>query len=218
VARFASLSDGTYSVLPDTVSLEARKKVLQRQLRHKKKFSSNWKKLQARMAKVVQRITNIRMNHGHQFTNTLTKNHGVVFSGDLAVKNMSASAAGTWEKPGKRVKRKSGLNRVILAQGWGEVSRQLGYKMQWRGGLHVVVPERNTSRTCLCCGQVSAENRRTQAEFVCVLCSLAANADFVGAVNSREAGYVLLACSQPSREVSASCQEPTEAILAQKCA
>ena len=218
VARFASMSDGSHSALPATALLEARKKFLQRQLRRKTKFSSNWKKLQAKIARVVQRITSIRNNHRHQFTNTLTKNHGVVFSGDLSVKNMSASAAGTVANPGKNVKQKSGLNRAILAQGWGEVNRQLAYKMQWRGGLHVLVPERNTSRTCLCCGHVSAENRQTQAEFVCVECGFAANADFVGAVNIREAGYALLACSQPSRDVSASCQEPTEAIGAQRCA
>jgi putative transposase len=218
VARFASMSDGTYRVLPDTVSLEARKRFLQRQLRHKTKFSSNWKKLQARIAKVVQRITDIRNNHRHQFTNTLTKNHGVVFSGDLSVKSMSVSAVGTVEKPGKNVEAKSGLNREILAQGWGGVNRQLAYKMQWRGGLHVLVPERNTSRTCLCCGHVSADNRKTQANFLCVECGFSANADFVGAVNIREAGCALLACSQPSREVNASCQEPTEAIEAQRCA
>jgi|SRR5271156_585316 len=218
VAQFASMSDGTHSALPDTASLDARKKFLQRQLRHKTKFSSNWKKLQAKIAKVGQRITNIRKNHRHQFTNAITKNHGVVFSGDLAVKSMSASAAGTLANPGKNVKQKSGLNRSILAQGWGEVNRQLTYKMQWRGGLHVLVPERNTSRTCLCCGHVSAENRKTQAEFICVECGFAANADFVGAVNIREAGLALLACSQPSREVSAPCQEPTEAIEVQQCA
>jgi putative transposase len=218
VVQFASMSDGTHSVLPSTAAFEARKKFLQRQLRHKTKFSNNWKKLQAKIAKVVQRITNIRNNHRHQFTNTLTKNHGVVFSGDLSVCNMSASAAGTVANPGKNVKQKSGLNREILAQGWGEVDRQLAYKMQWRGGLHVLVPERNTSRTCLSCGHVSAENRKTQAEFVCVECGFEAQADFVGAVNIREAGLALLACSQPSRDVSASCQEPTEATQVQKCA
>ena len=208
IVRFASMSDGTHSALPDTASLDARKKFLQRQLRHKKKFSGNWKKLQTKIAKVVRRITNIRMNHRHQFTNTLTKNHGVVFSGDLSVRNMSASAAGTIEKPGKNVKQKAGLNRAILAQGWGEVNRQLCYKMQWRGGLHVLVPERNTSRTCLCCGHVSAENRKTQAEFVCVECGFMANADFVGALNIREAGYALLACPQPSREVARRARNP----------
>ena len=36
---------------------------------------------------------------------------------DLKVKNMSASAKGDIEKPGRNVKAKSGLNRAILDQG-----------------------------------------------------------------------------------------------------
>jgi hypothetical protein len=42
------------------------------------------------------------------------------------------------------------------------------------------------------CGHVSAENRKTQAKFVCVECGFSANADLVGAVNIKEAGLALL--------------------------
>ena len=37
---------------------------------------------------------------------------------DLQVRNMSRSAAGSTEKPGKNVRAKSGLNKSILDQGW----------------------------------------------------------------------------------------------------
>ncbi len=47
---------------------------------------------------------------------------------------------------------------------------------------------------------------------------LSAHADFVGAVNIKEAGLALLACSQPSPAARASCQEPTEATGVQSCA
>jgi len=72
----------------------------------------------------------------------------------------------------------------------------------------------NTSRKCPECGQVSAENRKSQAKFVCVECAFSAHADFVAAVNIREAGLASLACSQASSDVRASCQEPTEGIPA----
>ena len=61
-------------------------------------------------------------------------------------------------------------------------------------------------------GQVSADNRKTQAKFVCLKCGLSANADFISAVNIREAGLASLACAQPWHAVSASWQEPTEGI------
>lgn len=37
---------------------------------------------------------------------------------NLKISNMSKSAKGTIENPGKNVKAKSGLNRSILDQGW----------------------------------------------------------------------------------------------------
>jgi putative transposase len=48
---------------------------------------------------------------------------------DLQIRNMSRSAAGTPEKPGKNVRAKSGLNKSILDQGWFEFRRQLDYKL-----------------------------------------------------------------------------------------
>ena len=47
---------------------------------------------------------------------------------DLQVRNLSTSAAGTVEAPGRNVRAKSGLNRSILDQGWFEFRRQLDYK------------------------------------------------------------------------------------------
>jgi putative transposase len=81
------------------------------------------------------------------------------------------------------VQAKSGLNKSILDQGWGEFRRQLGYKMEWNGGTLLAVPPHNTSRTCPACGHLAAENRLTQAKFACVSCGYANHADVVGAIN-----------------------------------
>jgi putative transposase len=86
--------------------------------------------------------------------------------------------------------------------------------MLWRGGLLVVVPPQNTSRSCPECAHVSKDNRKTQAKFACVECGFSAPADFVAACNIKEAGLASLACSHPSGEVSPSWQEPSEGIAA----
>jgi putative transposase len=114
----------------------------------------------------------------------------------------------------KKVAQKSGLNRAILDASPFELRRQLEYKTQWQGGLLVAVAPQNTSRKCPECGYISAENRKSQAKFVCGGCAFSAHADFVSAVNIREAGLASLACSLSSGEVSPSCQEPTEGIPA----
>jgi putative transposase len=104
------------------------------------------------------------------------------------------SAAGTTEQPGKHVRAKSGLNKAILDQGWFEFRRQLDYKLAWAGGHLIVVPPQNTSRTCPACGHVSADNRQTQARFLCVECGFEENADLVGAINILRAGHARCAC------------------------
>ncbi len=94
----------------------------------KKKFSSNWKKVKAGIAKLHHRIANIRKDFLHQSSNDISKNHAVVFVEDLQVKNMSKSSKGTKDQPGKQVAQKSGLNRAILDGSPFELRRQLEYK------------------------------------------------------------------------------------------
>jgi putative transposase len=191
---------------------------LQRRLARKNKFSKNWRKAKARITKLHWKIANIRKDFVHQSSKDISKNHAVVFVEDLPVQNMSRSSQGTKAKPGKRVNQKSGLNRAILDASPFELRRQLEYKTQWSGGLLVAVPAQNTSRKCPECQHTAAENRKRQAKFVCVECGYSAHADYVGAVNIKEAGLALLACSQPSPEARASWQEPTEATRVQACA
>ena len=112
----------------------------------------------------------------------------MIYIEDLQVSNMSKSAKGTVEAPGKNVKQKSGLNRAILDQSWFAFRCQLDYKSQWQGGVLVAVPPHNTSRTCPCCGYTDKENRSTQAKFECVECGYTENADVVGAINILERG------------------------------
>ncbi len=214
ISRFATLSDGTfYAPLHSFKRHEAALRRVQRAMSRKTKFSNNWKKAKARVQKIHSRIGNARRDYLHKTTTTISQNHAMVCIEDLQVRNMSRSAAGSTEKPGKNVRAKSGLNKAILDQGWAEFRRQLDYKLAWNGGHLVAVPPQNTSRTCPACGHVSAANRQTQARFECVECGFEDNADVVGAINVLRAGHARLACADTSPEVGASGQEPTEATV-----
>jgi putative transposase len=118
------------------------------------------------------------------------------------------------EQHGKRVKQKSGLNRSILDQGWGEFRRQLDYKVHWNGGILLAVPPQHTSQTCPACGNVSKANRQTQAKFLCVACGYENHADVVGAINILEWGYRLLARGESVQSDRSMKQEPTEVTQA----
>lgn len=197
VVRPVTLSTGKYFEPIDTYKkIRGRIAKLQQQLKNKTKFSKNWKRLQSRINKLYHKSANIRKNYLHQITSQISKNHAIVYVEDLQVENMTKSAKGTVENPGKNVKAKSGLNRAILDQGWGEFRRQLDYKLLWNGGYLIAVPPQNTSRTCPMCGHVSKENRQTQAKFVCVCCGFSENADVEGAMNVLKRGQLQLAAEK----------------------
>ena len=103
--------------------------VLQSRLEHKRKGSANWGKLQARISRVHVRTPNCRNDFLNKLSTRLSKSHAVVAVEALVVKHMSASVSGTVVELGKNVAQKSGLNRAILDQSWGEFRRQLRYKL-----------------------------------------------------------------------------------------
>ena len=195
VKRFATLSNGDF-VEPLNAFKQEQEKLakLQRKLVRQKKGSRNSRKTKRKIVRLHRYIADSRRDFLHKTSTKIAKNHSVIYVEDLKVSNMSASASGTKESPGKNVRQKSGLNRSILDQGWYSFFRMLSYKLKQRGGKLIKVDPRNTSRTCPRCGLVSAENRKSQATFACIGCGFRSNADEVGAINVLRAGRARLAC------------------------
>lgn len=227
VVRFATLSDGTHiEPMASFKRHELRLARYQRRMSRKVKGSRNWHKARRKVQRLHSRIADVRQDFLHKTSSRIADAHAMVVLEDLQVRNMSRSAAGTQDAPGRSVRAKAGLNKAILDQGWAEFRRQLEYKMQWSGGELIAVDPRNTSRTCPECGHVAADNRKTQAEFRCVACGHSAHADVVGALNILARGHRAAACGEDvslakpraarpmvKRATSAK-QEPTEATRA----
>lgn len=191
--RFATLSNG--QVIRPANSFEKKQRRLkryQRMMARRVKFSHNWRKARAKVASIHRQIAHVRNDFLHQTTTAISQNHAIVVIEDLQVRNMAKSGAGSTENPGCQVKQKSGLNRSILDQGWGEWRRQLQYKQDWRGGRVLAVPAHHTSQECPHCGHVAASNRKTQALFLCVQCGYSGNADDVASINILSRGIRFL--------------------------
>ena len=184
-----------------SLNLSARKKLAQLGKAapfDKHQPSRRRRELKHRIQKLQQKIRNIRLDFRKKLAHTLAHEYGCVYAEDLRVKNMTASAKGTVDQPGQRVKQKSGLNRAILRVGFYELRQAIGWAQKKTGGELCLVDPRNTSRTCPHCGHVSADNRRTQARFHCVCCGFTANADTVGAINVMRKGRTKKAGEQSS--------------------
>ncbi|GAA3904834.1 RNA-guided endonuclease TnpB family protein [Halomonas cibimaris] len=193
IAKNMTLSDGTaFAGVRSFAAMQGRLATAQRKLKNKKRGSANWKKQRRKVSRIHQRIADVRRDYQHKATTTISNNHAMVAVEDLRVANMSKSARGTVAQPGRNVRQKAGLNRSILDQGWYEIRRQLEYKMSWTGGLFVAVAPHYTSQTCPACLYKSADNRKTQAAFLCTHCGFAENADVVGAINVLHRGLDLL--------------------------
>jgi len=211
VTRFATLSDGSF-IAPLNSFKKHRQRLAnaQRAMARKRKFSNNWRKEKTKVQRIYVRIGNARRDFLHKTSTTISQNHAIVCLEDLRVLDMSRSAAGSADTPGRNVRAKSGLNRGILDQGWGEFRRQLEYNQAWRGGQVLAVPPRNTSRSCPICTHVSAHNRLNQTRFSCVNCGFEQNADVVGALNVLAAEHAVLACGGTVRMGRPVKQEPAE--------
>jgi putative transposase len=158
-----------------------------KQLSRKKKGSNNRFKAKQKLAKINLKIANKRKDFLHKLSTKYSENQAIVVE-DLKIKNMSKSAKGTTETPGKNVKAKSGLNRVITQQSWGMFFEMLEYKLKRNGGELIKVNPKFTSQTCPKCGYISKENRLSQSKFVCQKCNYSNNADIVGALNILDRG------------------------------
>ena len=195
VKLFAALSDGTVlESLRLHERFEAKLAKLQRKLARKEKRSRNRDRLVVRIQRLYRRIANVRKDFLHKASTMICKNHATVVVEDLRIKNMTKSAKGTLEEPGRNVKAKAGMNRSILSEGWGMFVRMLRYKLERLGGRLIIVPPQYTSQACSRCGFVDAGNRRTQAKFRCLKCGLELNADFNAALNILAAGLAVTAC------------------------
>ncbi|EKD40815.1 MAG: transposase, IS605 OrfB, partial [uncultured bacterium] len=208
-----TLSDGSFlEPLNSFKRIEKRLAREQRKLARKQKFSANWHKQKARISRLHIRIADVRNDFLHKASTMVSKNHAIVVLEDLRIRNMSASAKGTVEAPGRNVRVKARLNKAILDQGWYEFRRQLEYKQAWRGGVVIAIPPQYTSQICPACGSISRENRKSQAKFLCIGCGFQRHADLVAANNILAAGLAVSACGESAQSGRSLKQEPTEGL------
>lgn len=186
VNKLVTCSDGTiFEPNKSLIIIDKKIRREQKKLSKKKKFGKNWIKQKQKISKLKNKETNIRIDNLHKISDSISKNHAIIAMENLMIDNMTKSAKGTLEEPGKNVKQKSGLNRSILNQGWGILRQQIDYKTQFRGGKLLLVDPKNTSRACSNCGHTCKENRKKQ-NFKCVACGHKLDADINAAINIRE--------------------------------
>jgi putative transposase len=193
IVKTVTTSKGDHFQLPTMSDREKVKlQILHRRVSSKARGSKNQKKASVKLAKYYKYLRDRKVDAVHKLTTSMANEYGFIVGEALQIKNMTKSASGTVEEPGRNVAQKRGLNRSILEQSWGESFRQLTYKSEWYGSLCTRVPAHYSSQECSKCAHVSKENRESQAVFHCKKCGHKANADVNAAAVILERGFELL--------------------------
>ena len=152
-------------------------------------------KAKKRLSELTDKLASLRRDFRNRITTdviTLARTNGkdLLVMEDLKITNMTASGRGTMAKPSRNVKAKSGLNRSILTEAWGETLTMLEYKAERAGIPSIRVNARGTSITCSCCGGKDPKSRKSQARFTCTNCNYQDNADYNASVNIADRGLL----------------------------
>lgn len=173
----AVTSDGVLYNNPRALGANQRKMArLQRSasrmwLRNGKKLTSNWRKIQAKISALHERIANIRREHAHEMTTELVNEYGLIGVEDLNIKGMAKNRK---------------LAKAISDAGMYQVRQQLGYKAE-SVGCKVVVVDRwfASSKTCSACGEKVSELPLSVRRWICPSCGGEHERDGNAAVNIR---------------------------------
>lgn len=132
---------------------------LQRQIAHKEKGSQNWVKNRIKIARLHEKITNVRKDFLNKLSCQITNEYDVIISENLNIKNMV---------------RNHNLAKSISDVSWGEFTRQLQYKSEWKGRTyHKVSPWFASSQICSECGYKNTEVKKLSIrEWVCSECGV----------------------------------------------
>jgi putative transposase len=195
VAKAVARSDGEFHDQVFTSAGETdRRKRLQQRLARAKKGSANRAKAKAALARHSARTADRRGDFCAQTAHVLADQYAVIILEDLRTRNMTHSAKGTVEAPGRMVAQKSGLNRAILDKGWYRLELALRSASRYTGSEVKKVPAAFTSQRCNRCGHVDAKSRESQAVFRCTACRHTDHADTNAAKNILAAGHAVTAC------------------------
>ena len=127
-------------------------------------------KLEKQINLVYKRITDIRLNHIHQTTNTIVKTKPCrIVVEDLNVRGM--------------MKNKH-LSKAVAEQCFQTFITIMEYKCKWRG-IEFVKADRfyPSSKMCSCCGSIKKDLRLKDRTYICSNCNLVIDRDKNASIN-----------------------------------
>jgi len=122
---------------------ERRIKKVQRELSRKKPGSKNFEKTRRKLAKLYEKVTNIRMDFLHKWSSRVICENQAIICEDLKVKNLV---------------RNHHLAKSIMDVSWSKFVEMLEYKSKWYNRIFLKIPSSfPSSQICSRCGYRNEE-------------------------------------------------------------
>ena len=162
-----------------TYKYEKKLAKLQRQFARKKKGSNNWNKQRIKIARLHEKITNIRKDNLHKISYTLVKENQFIFSEDLNIKGMVKN---------------HNLAKSIHDCSWYELTRQISYKSEWNGRIYKKVNRYfPSSQLCNICNYKNTDTKNLSVRFwTCPQCGTLHDRDKNASINILNEGLRML--------------------------
>ena len=166
----AILSSGIkYANIHPLKGLEKKLKYAQRQLSKKQKGSRSRQRQRQKVARLHERIRNLRETRIHFISSDIVNNHDTIIAEDLAVKNMMHNHC---------------LAKALSDVSIGKLLSQLEYKSNWYGRTFAQVDRFfASSKTCSVCGEKKEDLKLSDRNWTCTTCHHEHDRDVNAAVN-----------------------------------
>lgn len=157
--------DGSYEPIENPRFHRAskdREHELERIRDRRKRGSRRRDKAVVRCARLKAKNARRRLDFHHRESAKLITRFALIGSEKLQISNLTRSAKGSVDKPGKKVKQKAGLNREILDTAPARFLKFVSYKAAEAGAIDLQAPTRKLkpSQTCPACGRIRKKTLR----------------------------------------------------------
>ena len=160
--------------------------LLNKSLSKKKKGSLKFKKIKKQLNKTYNRLKRTKNDYLHKESLKLVRDNkeGIIGLGDINIKSIIDTNKGQ--------RSKKGLIKSFYINSIGIFKQMVSYKSIKYNKICLMIDERNTSKTCSCCGNVNNSLKLSDRIYKCIKCKNNVDRDLNSAINMKLLGLSIL--------------------------